>query len=128
MSRREQLIAKTLGPNADEMKAKMLDAVVRLTLGDMGKQYCQFWDVSGPGVMVFQPDNDSNSMSYWTLEDLYAAQQECESASDDDTAESFRRILEAAQKINPLEAAGYIIKDQEGFRYCQVDYNKKAEE
>jgi len=128
MSRREQLIAKTLGPNADEMKAKMLDVVVRLTLGDMGKQYFNFWEVSGPGVMVFQPNNDSNSMSYWTLEDLYAAQQECESASDDDTAESFRRILEAAQKINPLEAAGYIIKDQEGFRYCQVDYNKKAEE
>jgi hypothetical protein len=128
MNRREQLIAKTLGPDADPMKAKMLDAVVRLTLGDLGKQYCQFWDLRGPGVMVFQPESEGNSMAYWTLEDLYAAQQECESANDEDTAESFRRILEAAQKINPLEGAGYIVKDSEGFRYCQIDYNKKAEE
>jgi len=43
-------------------------------------------------------------------------------------AESFRRILVAAQKINPTESAGYIINDKEGMRFFQVEYNTVGEE
>ena len=43
---------------------------------------------------------------------------------NDDLAESLRRILVAAQKINPEEKAGYIINDKEGIRYLEIDYNK----
>jgi hypothetical protein len=32
--------------------------------------------------------------------------------------------LAAAQKINPEEKAGYIINDNEGIRYFEVDYEK----
>jgi hypothetical protein len=39
-------------------------------------------------------------------------------------AESFRRILQAAQKIDPQEKAGYVINDDEGIRYFEIDYNK----
>jgi hypothetical protein len=127
MNRREKLIASTIGPELDETKAKMLDATMKLILGDMGQHYYKMWEVEGPGVMVFQPQSKERSMFYWTLKELHSAQEDCERQNNGDLAESFRRILEAAQKINPEEKAGYVINDQEGIRYFEVDYNKQAE-
>ena len=127
MDRREKLIASVIGPGLDDTKAKMLDATIKLILGDMGEQYCKMWDVEGPGVMVFQPGNKERSMFFWTLKEIHAAQEDCERGNSGDLAETFRRILGAAQKIDPLEKAGYIINDDEGLRYLEIDYNKAAE-
>jgi len=127
MNRREKLIASVIGLEADDTKAKMLDATIKLILGDLGQQYCKFWDTEGPGVMVFQPQDKSRSMFFLTLKEIHSAQEECERENDGDMAESFRRILAAAQKINPLEKAGYIINDKDGMRYFDVDYQKTAE-
>jgi hypothetical protein len=127
MNRREKLIASVIGLEADNTKAKMLDATIKLILGDLGQQYCKFWDSEGPGVMVFQPQDKERSMFFLTLKEIHSAQEECERENDGDMAESFRRILAAAQKINPLEKAGYIINDKEGMRYFEVDYQKTAE-
>lgn len=124
MNRREKLIAQAIGPDLDDTKVRMLDATVRVILGDMGQQYCKMWEVEGPGVMVFQPDNKKRSMFFWTLKEIHSAQEECERANDGDMAETFRRILSAAQKIDPTEKAGYVINDQEGIRYFEIDYNK----
>jgi hypothetical protein len=127
MNRREKLIASVIGLEADDTKAKMLDATIKLILGDLGQQYCKFWDTEGPGVMVFQPQDKSRSMFFLTLKEIHSAQEECERENDGDMAESFRRILAAAQKINPLEKAGYIINDKDGMRYFEVDYQKTTE-
>lgn len=127
MNRREKLIASVVGPELDKTKTRMLDATVKLILGDMGQQYFKMWQVEGPGVMVFQPENKDRSMFYWTLKELHSAQEECERDNNGDLAESFRRILEAAQKIDPEEKAGYVINDEEGIRYFEIDYNKQAE-
>jgi hypothetical protein len=111
----------------DQTKARMLDATVRVILGDMGQQYCKFWDAEGPGVLVFQPQNKERSMFFLTLKEMHAAQEECERSDDGDMAESFRRILAAAQRIDPTEKAGYIINDQDGMRYFEIDYNQVAD-
>jgi len=126
MDRREKLIASVIGPELDEKKAKMLDATIKLILGDMGEQYCKMWEIEGPGVMVFQPRNKERSMFFWTLKELHTAQEDCERNNDGDLAETFRRILGAAQKIDPTEKAGYVINDDEGMRYFEIDYNKTA--
>jgi hypothetical protein len=126
MDRREKLIASVVGPELDDTKAKMLDATIKLILGDMGQQYCKMWEVEGPGVMVFQPQNKERSMFFWTLKEIHSAQEECERGNDGDMAETFRRILSAAQKIDPAEKAGYVINDVEGIRYFEVDYNQVA--
>ena len=76
MDRREKLIASVIGPEMDETKAKMLDATIKLVLGDMGQQYCKMWELEGPGVMVFQPKNKERSMFFWTLKELHAAQED----------------------------------------------------
>ena len=108
----------------DEKEVKMLDTTMRLVLGDMGEMYVQFWSTEGPGVMCFQPESKDRSMFYMTLEELHSAQSSCESDHQGDLAESFRRILEAAQKIDPTKKAGYIINDADGIRYLEIDYNK----
>lgn len=126
MSRREKLIASVIGPELDVTKTKMLDATIKLILGDMGQHYCKMWDAEGPGVMVFEPQN-TRSMFFLTLEELHSAQESAERENNGDLAETFRRILEAAQKINPIEKAGYIINDADGIRYLEVEYNKVTE-
>jgi hypothetical protein len=106
----------------DDTEARMLDTTMRLILADMGEMYIKFWETEGPGVMCFQPDAD-RTMFFITLEELHSAQEAEEHNNNGDLAESFRRILEAAQKINPCEKAGYIINDSEGMRYLEIDYN-----
>ena len=66
-------------------------------------------------------------MFFWTLKEIHAAQEECERENDGDLAETFRRILAAAQKIDPVEKAGYIINDGEGIRYLEIDYTQASE-
>lgn len=127
MKRREKLIASALQGDFDKTKTRMLDATIRLILGDLGEQYCKFWDAEGPGVMVFQPESKERSMFFMTLKELHAAEESCEKENNGDMAETFRRILMAAQKIDPLEKAGYLINDAEGMRYLEIDYNKATE-
>ena len=123
MNRREKLISQTLSPSMDESEAKMLDTTMRLILADMGKMYAQFCEAEGPGVLCFQPDSE-RSVFFLSLEELHSAQEAEERNNNEDLAESLRRILVAAQKINPEEKAGYIINDKEGIRYLEIDYNK----
>ena len=123
MNRREQLISKTLSPSMDEKEAKMLDTTMRLILGDMGEMFIKFWQTEGPGVMCFQPDSE-RTMFFLTLEELHTAQEAEERNNNGDLAESFRRILEAAQKIDPKEKAGYMINDADGIRYLEIEYAK----
>ena len=123
MNRRERLLASIIGPEMDETKSKMLDTTIKFILGDMGQQYIKMWKAEGLGVMVFQPNNKERSMFFLTLEELNSAKEDSERANKGDLAESFRRILEAAQKIKPDEKAGYVINDKEGMRYFEIDYN-----
>jgi len=126
-SRREQLLASLIGKELDEEKAKMLDTTIKLILSDMGDFYSKMWATEGPGVMVFQPQGE-RTMFFMSLKEMNAAKEDCERNDDGDLAESFRRILLAAQKIDPTESAGYIINDEAGMRFFQVDYNTVADE
>jgi len=127
MNRREKLLLQLLGKDLeDETKAKMLETTVALILGDMGSMYTKFWEAEGPGILCFQPANKERQVFFLTLKELHSAQEQCERENDGDMAETFRRILQAAQKINPQEKAGYIINDEEGIRYLEIDYNVVA--
>ena len=127
MNRREKLIASALQGDLTETKTKMLDATIKLILGDMGQHYFKMWQAEGPGIMVFQPENKDRSMFFMTLKELHAAQESCEQENNGDMAKSFRQILSAAQKINPEEKAGYLINDHDGMRYLEIDYCQVSE-
>jgi len=128
MNKRERLLSTLLDKDFSQEKAKILDTTVRFILSDMGKMYINFWNTEGPGVMVFQPTSQERSMFYWTLQEIHAAKEACEQESNDDLAESLRRIFESAQKIDPEASAGYIINDNDGIRYFQIDYNQLTEQ
>lgn len=128
MNKRERLLSTLLDKDFSQEKAKILDTTVRFILSDMGKMYINFWNTEGPGVMVFQPTSQERSMFYWTLQEIHSAKEACEQESNDDLAESLRRIFESAQKIDPEASAGYIINDNDGIRYFQIDYNQLTEQ
>ena len=126
MNRREKLILNTMSDVSSQSEAMMLDATVKLVLGDMGEQYKRFWKAKGPGVLFFSPQ-EKKTLFYKTLADLHKAQEMCEKDNDDDLAESFRRILKAAEKINPDEKAGYVLLDNDGMRYIEIDYQQRLD-
>ena len=128
MNKRERLLSTLLDKDFSQEKAKILDTTVRFILSDMGKMYIDFWNTEGPGVMVFQPTSQERSMFYWTLQEIHSAKESCERENNDDLAESLRRILESAQKIDPEASAGYIINDNDGIRYFQIDYNQLTDQ
>lgn len=125
MDRREKLLLSILGKEPDLNKVKMLDTTVKIILGDMGKQYCKFWDTEGPGVMCFQP-NQKRSMFFMTLKEMHSAQETCERENNRELSETFRRVIESAQKVNPQEKAAYLINDDTGLRYFEVCYNEAS--
>ena len=128
MNKRERLLSTLLDKDFSQEKAKILDTTVRFILSDMGKMYIDFWNTEGPGVMVFQPTSQERSMFYWTLQEIHSAKETCEQDDNDDLAESLRRILESAQKIDPETSAGYIINDNDGIRYFQIDYSQLTDQ
>ena len=128
MNKRERLLSTLLDKDFSQEKAKILDTTVRFILSDMGKMYIDFWNTEAPGVMVFQPTSQERSMFYWTLQEIHSAKETCEQDDNGDLAESLRRILESAQKIDPEASAGYIINDNDGIRYFQIDYNQLTDQ
>jgi len=127
MDRREKLLSAVCGKDLDSASARYADATVKLILGDMGKEYMKFWEIEGPGAMCYQPNNTEKSMFWLTLEELHSAQEQAERDNDGSLVESFRRILESVQRIDPTTGAGYILNDHEGMRYFYIDYNKESE-
>ena len=75
--------------------------------------------------MVLQPGAADKGMFWLTLPQLNQAKEDSESKEFRDHLEI---ILQAAQKIDPMKKAGYVIWDERGTRYFEVDYDKEKEE
>ena len=121
-NRREKLLEAVCGKDLEGNSARYADATAKIILGDMGKYFVKFWEAEGPGVMVLQP-NQERTMFWMTLEELHSACNQ----SDEKLSETFQTIINAAEKIDPMAAAGYIINDHQGMRYFQIEYDKVAD-
>ena len=120
MNRREQLIASVIGKDLDPQKAAFLDTTIKFILADQGEQYLKFWQLKGPGVMRLIPTQERDA--WCTLEDLREDIRLCESLNNDDLGETLKRILDKAEQIDPKRVAGYMVLDNEGIRYIEIDY------
>ena len=61
--------------------------------------------------------------AWCTLDDLREDIRLCESLNNDDLGESLKRILNKAEQIDPARVSGYMILDNEGIRYIEIDYD-----
>lgn len=102
-------------------KPEYLDSVVKMVLGDMGEFFHKFWHQLGPGVMVLEPGAEDKGMFWLTLAQLNQVKEDSVSK---EFADHLETIILCAQKIDPDEKAGYMISDDRGTRYFEVDYNK----
>lgn len=121
-SRREQLLAKFFNAWGDNTTPETLDTVVKIVLGDMGKFYKEFHDSMGAGVLVLQPQSKEAEMFYMTIEMLLDWRE-----WNPDGPKDVQKMIEVAQRLNPLEAAAYLIVDQTGYRFYVIDYEQQSE-
>ena len=120
MNRREKLIASVIGPDMDPSKAAFLATTIKFILADQGEQYLKFWNLKGPGVMRLNPNQKVET--WCSLEDIREDIRLCEAINNDDLAESLKRILNRAEKIDPKKKSGYMVLDKDGIRYLEIDY------
>lgn len=105
----------------DKASPSAFDTTVKLVLGDMGSFYKQFYDELGPGVLAFQPESKDAELIYMTIEMLLDWRE-----WNSEHAQDIQKMIEVADKVNPLEKAAYLIVDHEGFRFIVIDYEKDS--
>lgn len=121
-SRREQLLAKFINAWGDKANPETLDTVVKIVLADMGSFYKEFHDSMGAGILVLQPQSKEAEMFYMTIEMLLDWRE-----WNPDGPKDIQRMIEVAQRINPLENAAYLIMEPQGYRFYVIDYEKQSE-
>lgn len=121
-SRRECLLARFMGAWGDKASPESIDTVVKIVLADMGSFYKEFHDSMGPGVLVLQPQSKEAEMFYMTIEMLLDWRE-----WNPDGPKDIQKMIEVAQRINPLESAAYLISEPTSYRFYVIDYEKQAE-
>ena len=122
-SRREKLLQQLMETGPTGQSPESIDTVVRLILGDMGEFYYKFYNSDGPGVIVFQPNSQDASMFYMPVNALEHWREDYQEGEKE-----IQKIIDAVTKINPLENSAYLILDNEGFRFCIVNYDQAGKE
>ena len=114
--RRQKLVKKLLKANPSENEEKMATLIIERILADMADFYEKFFTTSGPGVIVYSPDNKENSMYYMTTKELITGLEDLSSRGIDGAAEVMRRAIAKAESIDPEREALFIIEDSKGLK------------
>jgi hypothetical protein len=122
-SRRTKLIEQVLSSGPGDQSAQSLETVIKLILGDMGEFYYKFHQSDGPGVIVFQPKSKDASMFFMPVAALKDWRDDYKEGEQE-----IQKIIDAVIKIDPLKNSAYLILDDQGFRFCIIDYDQTKEE
>ena len=114
--RRKKLIKKLLKANPSENEEKMATLIIERILADMADFYEKFFTTSGPGVIVYSPDNKENSMYYMTTKELITGLEDLSSRGIDGAAEVMRKAIAKAESVDPEREALFIIEDKKGLK------------
>ena len=114
--RRKKLIKKLLKANPSENEEKMATLIIERILADMADFYEKFFATTGPGVIVYSPDNKENSMYYMTTKELITGLEDLSSRGIDGAAEVMRKAIAKAESIDPEREALFIIEDKKGLK------------
>ena len=112
--RRQKLVKKLLKANPSESEEKMATLIIERILADMADFYEKFFATTGPGVIVYAPDNTENSMYYMNTKELITGLEDLSSRGIDGAAEVMRKAIAKAESIDPEREALFIIEDKKG--------------
>jgi len=114
--RRQKLLKKLLKNNPSENEEKMATLIIERILADMSDFYEKFFNAQGPGVIVYAPDSEENSMYYMTTKELITGLEDLSSRGIDGAAEVMRKAIAKAESINPEKESIFIIEDKKGLK------------
>lgn len=122
-TRREQLLKKLLIANPTEEQQKMLDLVVERILFDMSDFYEKFFAIQGPGVVVYVPTSEDNSMFYLTTEEMMNALNDFSNRQMDDMADVMRKAIAKAESVDPTKVSLFLIQSEDST--CLYEFKKE---
>ena len=114
--RRQKLLKKLLKNNPSENEEKMATLIIERILADMSDFYEKFFNAQGPGVIVYAPDSEENSMYYMTTKELITGLEDLSSRGIDGAAEVMRKAIAKAESVDPERESIFIIEDKKGLK------------
>lgn len=122
-TRREDLIKSLLIANPTDEQRKMLDLVVERILFDMSDFYEKFFTLQGPGVVVYIPTSEDNSMFYMTTQEMMNALNDFSNRQMDDMAELMRKTIARAESVDPTKISLFLIQSKDST--CLYEFKKE---
>ena len=114
--RRQKLLKQILKNNPSENEEKMAILIIERIIADMSDFYEKFFNAQGPGVIVFAPKSEENSMYYMTTKELITGLEDLSSRGIDGAAEVMRKAIAKAESIDPERESIFIIEDKKGLK------------
>ena len=114
--RRQKLLKQILKNNPSENEEKMAILIIERIIADMSDFYEKFFNAQGPGVIVFAPKSEKNSMYYMTTKELITGLEDLSSRGIDGAAEVMRKAIAKAESVDPERESIFIIEDKKGLK------------
>jgi len=113
--RRKKMLSKMLFAAPSEEEQVMMKLVMERICVDMCDFFQKFYNLEGPGAVVYMPDagNVDDSMYYLPNEALMNALKDFNNVDMEGPAEVMKKAITLAESIDPNNAALFIIQDKD---------------
>lgn len=113
--RRKKMLSNMLFAAPSEEEQVMMKLVMERICVDMCDFFQKFYNLEGPGAVVYVPDagNVDDSMYYLPSQALMNALKDFNAEEQEGPAEVMRKAITLAESIDPNNAALFIIQDKD---------------
>jgi hypothetical protein len=112
--RRKKMLSNMIFSAPSEEEQVMMKLVMERICVDMCDFFQKFYNLEGPGAVVYIPDaeNVDDSMYYLPSQALMNALKDFNAEEQEGPAEVMKKAIALAESINPNSAALFIIQDK----------------
>jgi hypothetical protein len=113
--RRKKMLSNMIFAAPSEEEQVMMKLVMERICVDMCDFFQKFYNLEGPGAVVYIPDaeNVDDSMYYLPSQALMNALKDFNAEEQEGPAEVMRKAIALAESIDPNSAALFIIQDKD---------------
>lgn len=113
--RRNKMLSKLMLSAPSEAEQKMMKLVVERICADMCDFFGKFYNLEGPGAVVYIPDagNPDDSMFYLPVDALINALNDFNSRDMEGPADVMKKAIARAESIDPNKESLFIIQDKD---------------